>query len=95
MHGTTAIPKIGVQAACSQNLAKKTVTVIKKWQEGNEKNQHIQYRLNQLNQDPIAQAALVTSIEKNREKKENEIVLNDINYEGNLVNLENNTFNWI
>ena len=95
MHGTTAIPKVGVQAACSQNLAKRTVIAIQKWQEGTEKKQHIQYRLNQLNQDSIAQAALVTSIEKNREKKENEIVLDDINYEGNLVNLENNTFNWI
>ena len=62
LHGTTAIPKIDIQAACSQNLVMRTVTAIKKWQEGSEKNQYIQYYLKQLNQDSIAQAALVISL---------------------------------
>src|SRR4051812_46299352 len=72
LHSTTAIPKEGVQATFSQNLSKRTVTAIKKWQEGSETNLHIQYRLNQIKQEPIAKAALLTSIEKNKTKKDNE-----------------------
>ena len=51
LHGTTAIPKEGVTLNLSQNLAKRTVTVIKKWHEGSEETRHFNYRLNQLNQD--------------------------------------------
>ena len=51
--------------------------------------------MNQLNQNSIAQSALVTSLEKNREKRESEVILDNINFEGNLINLENSTFDWI
>lgn len=67
MHGTTALPKEGVASTFSQNLAKRTVTAIQKWREGTEKEKHMQYRLEQLKQDPVAQSALVASLEKNRD----------------------------
>ena len=39
--------------------------------------------------------SLITSIEKNKEKRESEVVLDNINFEGDLIDLENSTFNWV
>ena len=80
----TALPGEGVASTFSQNLAKRTVTVIKKWREGTEKEKHQQYQLEQLNQDPAAQSALVASIEKNKAI-----------YTGNNVIFDNNDREWI
>lgn len=72
----------------SQNLAKRTVTAIKKWHEGSEETRHFNYRLNQLNQDLPAREALLKSIEKNQEKRKNEVILEGSNeFEGDHVNL--------
>ena len=96
MHGTTVLPKEGVTAGLSQNLAKKTVTAIKKWREGTEKPKHINYRLNQLQQDPPAQEALLESLEKNNEKRNSEIILEgDIEYIGNHININTNDREWL
>ena len=84
MHGTTALPKEGVASTFSQNLAKRTVTAIQKWREGTEKEKHMQYRHEQLNQDPIAQSALIASLEKNKAI-----------YTGENITFENNNREWI
>lgn len=88
MHGTTVLPAEGVAATFSMNLAKKTITAIKKWKEGTEKDAHVQYRDKQLQEDPIAHAALLASVEKNKVKN------NDSNFQGNLVILKNNDREW-
>ena len=49
LHGMIAIPKEGVILNLSQNLTKRTVSVIKKWRDGSEATRHFNYRLNQLN----------------------------------------------
>ena len=64
MHGTTVFPSEGVTCGLSQNLAKKTVTAIKKWKDGSEQEKYIKYWLNQLNQNPYAKEALLESIKK-------------------------------
>jgi hypothetical protein len=69
LHGTTVLPKEGVTCGLSQNLAKKTVSAVKKWREGSEQEKHKEYRLNQLDQDPFAKEALIESIKKNKEIK--------------------------
>ena len=84
------MPTEGVTLTFSQNLAKKTVTAIKNWREGTEKKHGIQYRNNQLEQnDPVAYAALLTSIEKNKKNRIN-LETGEANYIGNQIIFENN-----
>ena len=94
MHGTTVLPKEGITAGLSQNLAKKTVTAIEKWREGTEKLKHVNYRLNHLNQDPPAQKALLESIQRN---EENKVFLEAAgnSYEGEYFNLEESHKEWL
>jgi len=73
-HGTTVIPSHGYQISWSQNLAKRTVTAVKKWRQNMESQQHIEYRANLLNQDPLAKIALEKSIENNKKKIMQEII---------------------
>jgi hypothetical protein len=93
LHGTTALPTAGVTYNLSQNLAKRTVTAIKKWHDGSEKKRHFEYRLNQLQQDLPALNAMLKSIGKN--KKINEVILEgNIEYEGEHINLNTNDREW-
>jgi hypothetical protein len=95
LHGTTALPKEGVTCNFSQNLAKRTVTAIKKWKGGEEQLKHKNYRLNQLQQDPPAREALLKSLEKINNVRNNEIILEgDIGYESNQLNLDSNFWEW-
>jgi len=96
LHGTTALPSEGVTCNFSQNLAKRTVTAIKKWREGTELPRHKDYRLNQLEQDPIAREALIESEVKNGEKRKGEIIMaGNKGYEGNHVNIDTNDREWV
>ena len=95
MHGTTVLPKEGVTLNLSQNLAKRTVTAIQKWQQGTEETRHFNYRLNQLGQDLLAQEALLKSIKKNKEKKEKEVMLEGDNvYTGNYIDINITDREW-
>lgn len=96
MHGTTALPSEGVSCNFSQNLAKRTVTAIKKWREGTESSKHKNYRLKQLEQDPFAREALIKSGIKNDVKRKGEIIMaGDKEYEGSHVNINTNDRDWI
>ena len=96
LHGMTALPKEGVTCNFSQNLAKRTVTVIKKWREGTEAPKHVNYHLNHLLQDLPAREALVNSVEKNNERRNNEVVLEGgIGYEGSHINVNASEREWI
>jgi hypothetical protein len=94
LHGTTVLPSEGVTCGLSQNLAKKTVTAIKKWRDGSEQEKHIKYRSNQLNQDPYAKEALLESIKKNSEKKSERIEMEENNYTGEYIDIERNDREW-
>ena len=85
------MPENGVASTFSQNLAKRTVTAIKKWREGVEKKKHMDYRLKQLDQDPFAQNALMESIEKN---KTNRISLEQAEYIEDYLTFDNNNREW-
>ena len=94
MHGTTALPAEGVASTFSQNLAKKTVTAIKRWREGTKEKHGIQYRNNQLKQDdPVAYATLLASIEKNNNRVNLEA--EEQNFAGNQIIFENNDREWV
>jgi hypothetical protein len=94
LHGTTALPAEGVASTFSQNLAKKTVTAIKRWREGTEEKHGIQYRNNQLKQDdPVAHAALLASIEKNNNRVNLEA--GEQNFAGNQIIFENDDREWV
>ena len=69
-YGTTAIPSHGYQAGWSQNLAKRTVTAIKKWREGTEDPKHVKYRQNQISNDSYAATALLASSKKDGENED-------------------------
>ena len=66
LHGTTVLPSEGVSCELSQNLAKKTVIVIKKWRDRSEQEKYIKYWSNQLNQDPYTKEVLLELIKKNK-----------------------------
>lgn len=85
------MPKEGVTSGLSQNLAKKTVTAIKKWKEGTEKEKHVKYRQEQLQQDPPALLALEESLKKNQGSSS---TAENLNYTGVYFNLEENDREW-
>lgn len=60
----------GVTCGLSQNLAKKTVTAIKKWREGKEEQYRVDYRKEHVSTDPHALQALEESIARNEEKND-------------------------
>ena len=94
MHGTTVLPAEGVASTFLQNLVKKTVTAIKKWREGTEEKHGIQYRNNQLKQnDPVAYAALLASLEKNKNRVNLEA--GEQNFTGNQIIFENDDREWV
>jgi hypothetical protein len=90
------LPKEGVTYNLSQNLAKRTVTITKKWREGIEKKKHYNYQLKQLEEDKPAHAALLQSIAKNKEKRESEIVLEgNTKYNSMHLNMYTKDRGWI
>ena len=92
----TALPKEGVTCNFSQNLTKRTVTAIKKQREGTETSKHVNYHLNHLLQDLPTREALVNSIEKNNERRNSEVVLEEgIGYEGSHINVNASDREWI
>jgi hypothetical protein len=86
----------GVTCGLSQNLAKKTVTAVKKWREGKEEKYRKDYRQKQLTTDSQALQALEASIVKNKEKiavkSEGQVTLIDTNYSGEYINIEENDY---
>jgi hypothetical protein len=89
----------GVTCGLSQNLAKKTVTAVKKWREGKEEKYRKDYRQKQLTTDSQALQALEASIVKNKEKiavkSEGQVTLIDTNYSGEYINIEENDYSWV
>lgn len=99
LHGTTVIPMEGVTCGLSQNLAKKTVTAVKKWREGKEEKYQMDYRKKQLITDPQALHALAESLIKNKEKTDEKStgqdILEKISYGGKYISIEENDRSWI
>ena len=50
------------------------MTAVKKWRQNIELQQHVEYRANIFNQDPLAKTALEKSIENNKKKILQEII---------------------
>lgn len=93
------LPNEGVTCGLSQNLAKKTVTAVKKWREGKEEKYRTNYRQKQLITDPLALQALEESIIRNKEKivarDGDQVILESTSYEGEYINIEDNDHSWI
>ena len=91
MHGTTVLPSESITCGLFQNLAKKTVTAIKKWRSGSEQEKHMKYQTNQLSQDPYAKETLLESIKRNSKR----IEMENNSYTREYLDIEENNREWV
>jgi hypothetical protein len=91
------LPIEGVTCGLSQNLVKKTVTVIKKWREGKEEQYRVNYRKEYVSTDLYALQALEESVKRNKEKNDdqNKVVLENTNFVGTYINIEKTDRSWV